>query len=263
MLSKKDIIVQPTFSRPDWFFWKSQQGINGLLLSLCKWVSNSYCFAFSGCGWCQKEITNDTKPQKAQLVQLVPKPCFTASLGSSQVMLPLQSTSMASWSRVDGRGSVENRLGKFPHLPDSFMDTLISQQIQVIFGNSKRVKGLWSNMKEWILAVKPSDWYVQIHATKSYLSARTTFSEIKEYWVHQQLTMNRGPNHILTGMVSGISITNIYIYIHPARLRKNISMIPLQTKFFSEIGNLGVPCLSSTISRGSKRLTSWVMIFRS
>ncbi len=40
-------------------------------------------------------------------------------------------------------------------------------------------------------------------------------------------------------------------------------MIPLQRKFLSEIGNLGGPCLSSTISRGSKRLTSWVMIFRS
>ena len=43
---------------------------------------------------------------------------------------------------------MENRLGKFPHLPDSFMDTLISQQIHVIFGNSSLIqKGQGSTIR--------------------------------------------------------------------------------------------------------------------
>ena len=170
-----------------------QGGLKGLIFSLCQWVSNPYRFALSCCGWCQEKLRMMQNHERHNLCNWCENPASPPVLRPPRSCYHCNQHQWHPGHMVDGRGSVPYR-NNYDSWTHSFL--IKSRWFSRIPAWSKRVKGSWS----WDHGSSPSDWYVQIQATKSYLSARITFSEIKN-WVYQQLTMNRGPNRILNGMV--------------------------------------------------------------
>ena len=156
-------------------------------------------FQFLLRGWCQKNLRMMQNHERHNLCNWCENPASPPVLGPPR---SCYHCNQHQWH--PGRGWMGEALsrtgwGNFPicqiHLWTLSFHSK-SRWFSGIPAWSKRVKGLRSDMKQWILAFR-----LACPNTKSYLSARITFSEIKKYWMYQQRTMNRGPNHILTGMV--------------------------------------------------------------